>query len=152
MNDRDRLAPVTLSGEYPVTQLVVDSLLTDASGLDHRRSLFLQHCGLHTIPLAGVDHGSACLGISLGHVLDLFSILCDNLDDRDVKFGRKFEVTVIMGRYAHDRAGTIICQYIVRQPDRNLCAVDRIDGIASGKHAGLLFVLHTVYIGTHGGI
>ena len=152
MNDRDRLTPVTLSGEYPVTQLVVDSLLTDASGLDHGWSLFLQHCGLHAIPLAGVDHGSACLGISLGHVLDLFAVFCDNLDDRDVELGCELEVTVIMSRYAHDRASTIIRQYIIGQPDRNFRTVDRVNGIASGKHAGLLFVLHTVYIGTHGGI
>ena len=65
----------------------------------------------------------ACFCIGLGHVLDLFSVLGDNLDDRDIEFLCKFKVTVIVGRYAHDGAGTVICQYIIRQPDRNLCAV-----------------------------
>ena len=54
-----------------------------------------------------------------------------------------------MGRYTHDSASTIIGQYIVRKPDRHFLAVQRIDGIASCKYAGLFFILKTVYIGFH---
>ena len=108
MYDRDRLAPVTLTGEYPVTQLIIDSLVTDTSLLNHFRRFFFQYGRFHTIPLARVDHRAGCLGIRLSHVLDLFAIFCDNLDDRDIKFLCKLEVTVIVCRYAHDSACTVV--------------------------------------------
>ena len=57
-----------------------------------------------------------------------------------------------MGRYAHDGAGTIVRQNVIRQPDRHLRAVQRIDGIASGKYAGLLLVLETVHGGSQGSL
>ena len=121
--DRDRLAPVTLTGEYPVTKLIVHFLLTDASLLDHGRRFFFQHSGFHAVPLAGIDHGSHSVSVSLCHVLNLFSVLGDNLNDRNIELLRKLKVTVIMGRHAHDGSCTVICQYIVGQPDWNPGAV-----------------------------
>ena len=57
-----------------------------------------------------------------------------------------------MGRYAHDGAGTIVSQYIIGQPDGNLFAVQRVNRIGTGEDAGLLLILHTVYVGLHGRI
>ena len=150
MYDRDRLAPVTLTGEYPVTQFVVDGFVSDAHLLNDMRSFFFQDCRLHTIPVTGIDHSSGGLGIGFGHILDFFAVFCDNLDDRNIEFLCKLKVTVIVSRYTHDRTGTVICQYIVREPDRNFCSVQRIGCIASGKYAGLFLILHTVYVGFHG--
>ena len=99
----------------------------------------------HAVPVAGIDHNAGSLGISLSHVLDLFAVFGDDLNDRDVEFLSKLKVTVIMGRYAHDGAGTIVSQYIIGQPDGNLFAVQRVNRIATGEDAGLLLILHTVY-------
>ena len=152
MDDGDRLAPISLAGEYPVTQLVVDSLLTDALLLDHHGSFLLQDCGLHPVPVSGIDHGAAGLGIGLCHVFDLFPILRDDLDNGKIKLLRELEVTVVVGRDAHDGAGTVICQYIIGKPDRDLLLIQGIDGVGSGKDARFLLILQTVYIGLHGGV
>ena len=146
MNDGDRLTPVTLTGEYPVTKLVVDSLTANAHFLNDHGSFLFQFCGLSAIPLTGIDHDTGSLCISLCHVLDLFSVFCDDLNDRNIEFGCESEITVVMSRYTHDGAGTIVSQYIVRQPDGGLFAVQRVDGIGTGKYAGFLLILHTVYI------
>ncbi len=57
-----------------------------------------------------------------------------------------------MGRYTHDGAGAVICQDIIRNPDRCLFAVQRIHRIASGKLTGLVLVIHghTIHIGLVG--
>ena len=114
------------------------------------RSFFFQDCGFHTVPVAGIDHGSGSFGISFCHVFNCFAVFCDNLDDRDIKFFSELKVTVIMSRYTHDRTGTVICQYIVGQPDRNFCSVQRISRIASGKYTSFFLILHTVHVGFHG--
>ena len=87
------------------------------------RSFLLKDRGFHAVPLAGIDHGAACLCIGLGHIFNLLAVLCDHLNDGKAEFLRKLKVSVIMGRYAHDRTGAIVCQYIIGQPDRRLCPV-----------------------------
>ena len=57
-----------------------------------------------------------------------------------------------MCRHTHDGSGTVICQYIVREPDRHFRTVQRIDGIGSCEHTCLLLVLHTVHVGLHGSL
>ena len=42
MDKRNRFAPVSLTREYPVTELVVDSLFTDTHLLDDMRSSFFR--------------------------------------------------------------------------------------------------------------
>ena len=123
VDDRDRLSPITLTGEYPVTEFIIHRLFTDTHFFDDDRGFLLKDCGFHSIPLSGIDHGAAGLCIGLSHVFNFFSVLRNDLNDRNVEFSCKLKVTVIMGRNTHDRSGTVIRQYIVRQPDRNLCAV-----------------------------
>ena len=43
-----------------------------------------------------------------------------------------------MGRHGHDRAGSVRCQHVICDPDRDPFAVDRIDGIGADRHARLL--------------
>ena len=148
MNDRNRLSPVSLSGEDPVTQLVVDSRFADSHLLDNVRSFFLHLRAVSSIPVAGIDQDAADRCSCLGHVLDLLSILGNDLDDREIELFREGKVSVIMCRNAHDGAGTIIRQYIVGGPDRNLRAIQRIDRISSGKYTGFILIrdCHAVYV------
>ena len=152
MNNRNRLAPVTLSGKYPVAQLIIDGLFPQATRLDHRRRLLFEYRGLHAVPFTGIDHSAARLCVGLCHVPDLFSVLGNDLNDRNIELLRKFEVTVIVGRHTHDRTGTIVRQHIIRQPDRHFSSVQRVDGIASGKYPGLFLILHPIHIGLHGSV
>ena len=149
VNDGNRLAPVTLTGEYPVTKLIIYCLSSDSHLLDHFRSFFLQNCRFHAVPVSGVDHSSGSFCISLCHIFDFFSVLSDYLDDRNIEFCCKFKVTVIMSRYTHDSSCTIISQYVIRKPDRHFLSIKWIDGVGSCEYAGLLFILKTVYVRLH---
>ena len=81
MNDRDRFAPVSLAGEDPVAQLVIDLCLTDAlfgEEFDH-----LGLCVLHaqTVNEAGIDKNT-CLAVGKGFLLDVLAAL-DNYPHRE---------------------------------------------------------------------
>ena len=123
VDDRNGLAPVSLTGEYPVAQLVVDCLASKALFFDHLRSFFFQNRGLHAVPFAGIDHGSTCLCIGFSHIFNFLAVLCDYLNDRKAEFLSKFKVSVIMGRYTHDGTCAVISQYIIGQPDWRLCSI-----------------------------
>ena len=49
-----------------------------------------------------------------------------------------FEVALIVSGYSHDSSCTIRSEDIVGNPDGNLLAVDRVDGIRAREDAGLL--------------
>ena len=152
MHDRNWLAPVSLAGEYPVTQLVVHGCPAKSALLDDMRRLFLKYRGFHAIPFSGIDHSSCRFCIGFCHIFDFLAVLGDNLDDRNSKLGCKFKVTVVMSRNAHDGSCTIIRQNVIRQPDWSLLPVQRVDRVTSGKYAGLFLILHTVYVRLHGRI
>ena len=149
MYDRNWFSPVSLTREYPVTQLIVYSCTSDSSFFDDMWSFFLKDRTFHAIPLSGVDHCSGCFCVSFCHIFDFFSVFCNNLNDRNVELGCKFKVTVIMSRYAHDCSCTVISQYIIRKPDRYFCSVQRVDCISSCKYTCFFFVLQTVYVRLH---
>ena len=82
----------------------------------------------------------------IGRFLDVAAF--QHLDDIQAELLCKFIITRIVCRYCHDRTGSIACQHIVRDPDRDLSAVHRIDGIRPGKDTGLFFVeLRALQIG-----
>ena len=111
VDQRDRLAPVTLAAEDPVTQLVVDLLLADPLLHD----VFLHGGdGLfdgHAVEEAGVDHDGAV-------VLGDKGLLChvaagDDLDDRQAELRGKLPVALVVARNAHDDAGAIAHEDVV---------------------------------------
>ena len=53
-------------------------------------------------------------------------------------FCGEFVIALVVGGHAHDGAGAVVHQDVVRHPDRHLLAVVRIDGIAAGVDAMLL--------------
>ena len=117
MDNGNRLSPVTLPGKYPVTKLKVYGLLSKTTFLNHCRSIFFKDRGLHSIPLTGIDHGSACLGICLGHIFNFPAVLCNNLNNGNVELLRKLKVPVIMSRHAHDGTGTVVGKDVIGKPD-----------------------------------
>ena len=150
MNDRDRLSPVSLSGEDPVAQLVIDGLAAVAELFDDHRRFLLHLRAVAPVPVAGIDQDAGDSGHRLRHILDLFAVLGDYLNDRKAELLREGKVSVVMGGYAHDGARAVIRKDIIGEPDRNLFPVHRIDRIGSGEDAGLLLILHAVDIGLVG--
>ena len=55
----------------------------------------------------------------------------------DLVLFRKLVIALIVRRHAHDRAGAVIHQDVVRHPDRHLLAVIRIHREMAGVHAVL---------------
>ncbi len=51
---------------------------------------------------------------------------------------RELEVALVVGGHAHDRAGAVLHQHEVGDPDRHPLAVERIDDVPSGEDALLL--------------
>ena len=64
----------------------------------------------------------------------------DHRNDRQSIFSGECKVSFIVGWDRHDRAGAIGHQDVVRDPDRDALAVDRVEGIGAGEHAGLFLV------------
>ena len=52
-------------------------------------------------------------------------------------FLRKFIIAFVVRRNGHDRAGAVAHQDVVRNPDRNLFVVHRIDGICASEYTRL---------------
>ena len=62
-----------------------------------------------------------------------------HLNDRQIKFLGKLKIALVMRRHGHDRAGAVAGENVVGNPDRNFLAVDGIDGVSAGEHAGFFF-------------
>ena len=132
----DRLAPVALAAEHPVTQLVVDLALAQA----------LFHQPVDDL-LLGVGHAQAVEEIAVAqHAVHdigvgfLGDIAAGNhLHHGDAKLGGKLPVAGVMRRHGHDGAGAIAHEHIVADPDGDLLAIDRVDGAdAVDLNAGLV--------------
>ena len=59
-----------------------------------------------------------------------------HFDDRQRKGLGKGVVTLVMGRTRKHRASAVAAQHVVSNPHRQLRAVDGIDGVRPGEHAG----------------
>ena len=154
VNHRDRSSPVSLSGDEPVSQLVVDGLLADFLFFQVVDDLFDGFLVVHAVEHFGVDHRSFCRKGSFQVVHVNFRIIgVYYRDDLQVEFLRKVKVSLVMSRYRHDRSGTIVHENVIRDEDRNLFTCQRIDRIATGKLSCLLVgrggtfdVAHMLYL------
>ena len=79
--------------------------------------------------LTGIDHGH-------------------NLDSELVS---KFEISCVVGRNGHDRAGAVADQDVIRDPDRNRFSIHRIDRVGPSKDSGFRFLFFLTLPVTFGG-
>ena len=61
-------------------------------------------------------------------------------NDFKIELLGEFIVSCVVGRNCHDGTCSIACQYIVRNPDRDLLSIDRIDRIGTCKYTCLILV------------
>ena len=140
LDDRNRLAPVTLTGEYPVTQLVLHLGMADAlfaQPLDHSRDSVLNGLAVEKIR---VDQNTGLILCGKGCLLDILAA-GNNLDNLTAELLCKLPVTVIVRRNSHDGTGAVAHQNIVGNENRDLLAVYWIDcGNAVQLNAGLVLI------------
>ena len=78
----------------------------------------------------------------------LYTFRSNNLAYGNTELTRKLKVTLIMRRYAHDRARAVTHQHIIGYPDRNTFTADRVGDITTCKNARLIFLsAHTLNFG-----
>ena len=151
-DEGDRLAPVALTGEYPVAQLIIDLLLAEA--LLH--NVFLHRGdGLfngHAVEGTGIDHDGAvvlCDEGFLGHVA-----AGDDLDYRQAELGGKLPVALVVPRNAHDDTGAVAHEDVVGDEDWQILVSYGVYGLdAVEPDAGLVLVqLAALKIGLAGGL
>ena len=134
----DGFAPVPLTAEHPVAQLIIHLALAEAllHQIVNDGLLGLGH--LHTVQEAAVDH-YAVLNVSIGFLLNVAA--GHDLHHGQAELMGKLPVTGVVGGHRHDRAGAVGHQDVVGQPDRDLLAVHRVNGAnAFDLHAGLFLV------------
>ncbi len=149
VDHRDGRAPITLTADQPVAIAIVDRFLADAfffQPIDDRRNAGILASFLIVdsgpVKLGGVDH-RARADIGLGHGVAIQVGLALRLDDRnDLQpvLAGKGEVAFVVGGDSHDGARAVRHQHVIRDPDRDARAVDRVDGVPAGEHTGLLLV------------
>ena len=133
VHDGERLAPVALTREEPVAQLVVDRALTLPLLLEPLSDLaLLGLVDLQPVEELGVD-GFAGAGVGL--LLDVPA--GDDLADGQAEGAGELPVALVVRGHGHDRAGAVAGQHVVGDPDGDLLAVDRVDGVGAGEDAGL---------------
>ena len=113
MNDRNWFSPVTLSRENPVAEFEVDSGLTDTHLLNDMRCFHLKIFRTSAVPVTGIDHHTVRDRVCFRKLFNVIRILCNDLNNGKPEFFGEFKVTVIMSRYAHDSASTVISEDIV---------------------------------------
>ena len=143
VNDGNRFAPISLSGEYPVTQFIVNGLFAQTFFFHNMRNLFFCFESFHTIPVAGVDdHTVTC--VSFCQLFFFFAFRQDYLNDRQIEFLSKFKVTFVMSRYTHYGTSTIVSQYIVCNPNGDFFAIYRVYAVSACEYTSFFFVGHTI--------
>ena len=135
VNDRNGGTPVTLAGNQPVTETVVDAAFTYAEAFNFIADRCHGFRIGHAVKLAAVNH-DAVFFIGIGHIFQ-FQFPVFRLDDQnlgDIVFRGELPVTGVMGRHAHNRAGTVIKQYVVGDPDLDLMAHQGMHAVKTGIH------------------
>ena len=75
-------------------------------------------------------YGSAVLDLAVGGR--------DDLHDRQAEPLREREVALVVRGHGHDRAGAVVHQHVVGDPDRDPLVVHGVDGVEAGEDARLL--------------
>ena len=140
VDNRNWCTPIPLTGNQPVTETVVYPALAEALSLSLVHDTLHGSLNIHAGEFSRIYQHAGLVHIGLSHFLQLqLTILwLQGNDNLQIVLGSKHPVTLILRRHADNRTSTVLSQYIVGYPDFHLIAVERIDGIKSGKDTFLL--------------
>ncbi len=142
VDDRDRRTPITLPRNAPVVQPIVDLRFGRRRVCANQSTMArLPSATLMPVEAPGVHqrrrrrHTPAAAASSAVSPAPAITRTIGN-----PKALRELEVALVVARHRHDRAGAVVHQHVVRDPDRNARAVHGIDAVAAGEYAGLFLV------------
>ena len=131
-NDRERLSPVTLTTEKPVTQTVGNSSASQALFFEP-----LGHCRLCRVLIQTIEANLFVRGVNCNAITGVGALaqvvsgrvlsITDSANDIQIKTLSEFPVTIIVCRNCHDRAGAVIHEDIISNEHRNATAIDRVN-------------------------
>ena len=149
---RERLTPIALAREDGIAQTVVDLHASDAllgdeflrsgNGFLHSQSVEREAVKA-LLALTRRVGDDAFLGVE-ALLRDVGPL--DERDDGQTKMLGKGIVAAVVSRYGHDGARTISGEHILRNPDRDGIARQRVDGVRTGEHTRDLAVGHTLQL------
>ena len=146
VDDGNRRTPVSLPGDQPVSQSVVDLQGPAVSLLQPQSDLLFGFFAHEAIKFSGVHHST---DFGVGKALAPFN---DSLDGQ-VIFLCEFEVSFIMGWNSHDDTGTVGVQDIITDPDGDVSSVDGVHCIGTCEDAGLFSGQRlTIDVALHSGL
>ena len=122
--ERNRLSPISLTGEYPVTELIIRLWRSEAFLFKELDNLLFCFGNFKPIEKSGIDH-FACLNIRECLVLNIAA--SNDFDYRKIKLLRKIPVTCVVCGNCHDGTRAIGHKDIVRNEDRNFLSVYGVD-------------------------
>ena len=139
VDDRDRAAPVALARKAPVAQAVRDrgprrgrappATRRSRASPRAREARELRRVDQHLVLAVG-GRRRLLRGLAVGR-------RDDRLDRQAVPL-RERVVALVVGGHGHDRAGAVVDQHVVGDPDRDPCAVRRVRREPAGEDARLL--------------
>src|ERR1019366_9425695 len=141
----DGRAPVALAADAPIAQLVNDRRLTEAVIFRELRHFLDGFVAGQTAVFAGVDDQAVGFGERqfnlVGHAVGRRFVLAPRQDHHanvEAVFLREFVVALIVRWDRHDRAGAVVHEHVVRDPDRHLLVVVWVQRVTFGEDAVLL--------------
>ena len=137
MYNGDRLAPVPLAGEHPVTQLEVH--LAAANSLFFQIFLNLFLCVVHgeAVQNTGIYHNAGG-AVGVGFLLHVAAL--DHLHNGEAELFGEFPVPGVVAGHRHNGAGTVAGEHIVGNVNGDFLPVYRVDrGHALQPDACFLF-------------
>ena len=144
VDDRDRRTPVALARDAPVVQ--ADSSRRRCRGraptASRRSARFASSTGR---PVNSPEFTRRAPSVSVYGDLER-RVRVDDLrtgddpDDRQIERRRELEVALVVAGNGHDRAGSVLHQHVVGDPDRDGLLRRGIDGERAGEDARLLLV------------
>ena len=140
VHDRNRRAPIALARHEPIAQAVVDGLARRARRASRRCAIASRARSLDMpvkSPLA-ISRPSSTNALRRRRVDRSAVRRHDHLRDRQPCFLREIEVALVVRGHAHDRAGAVLGQHVVRHPDRHAFVRERIDRVGAGEQPLLL--------------
>ncbi len=134
VHHRDRAAPVALAGDQPVPQAVVDLGVAQPPLHQPGGGGRLGLGDVHPVEKAAVDLAAGPGVHRLRPALRAFG----RLDHRQLVDEGEVEVALVFAGDGHDGARPVGAEHVVGEVQRDLGAVERVDGVGAGEDAPLL--------------
>ena len=142
VDERDRCSPIALARNAPIAQPPHSRALAPSAVLSPRNHIGLGLFHRLAIEELRIDQNAVARFCLIAHWrISLACVLRDNTHYRQLIFGCKFEIALVMAGHAHHCACAIIHQHKIGDEERHRLACEGMLGSNAGFEAQLLCCL-----------